>query len=680
MHVEGYESLVLVGSGGNAHVYKATQEETGKTVAVKVLRGGGSEAVSRRFERERLLMESLEKIDNIVPILDWGVTEAEDPYLVMPFYAGGSLEDEVLSGPMPWRDAVEITRKLAESVALAHAKRVVHLDIKPANVLLSNEGEPWLADFGIAEVMGHAATMSARMITPIYCPPERFNGAKPGELTDLYALTATLFALLAGAPPYVTPEMTAPMDVMRAITNEPVPVGDLPVDTPTSVINLIERGMAKNPADRPQSAIRLTALLEDVLAGRSVAAPSPVSIANAVPLKPVAKPKAAAPRYLVSMDLTIEPIEYRLQNQSRRPLVAAVLTAALIIGALGIALAETFADDGIPTASGVVTDRSLSEPATLDAISTPQRDDAGVAREVADGGEEPTTPEVTEEVPQADVEADSADSALEDTDQTSSPSLDTLIESSVEAAEVVSASDEAIAEEPAAPVVVSGEDAPEPAPQTTEATTTTTVAPAPTTTTSTTSTTPRTAPSTELTTTAPLTIAPTVAGPTTSIPKAELEAEFFASSGLDGSEQTLSFISVSVGEASVVTWDFGDGTVGTGERVSHTYANPGQYVVTITVSGPDGTDTARNEIRVASDTSEVDIPTDTVAPEALPSGPVAPEPVATETLPTNTVAPNTVAPTVAPDTVLPDTAVPDTVAPVVAPDAIAPDTVAPIDG
>lgn len=273
VEIEGYDDFALIGSGGNAHVYKATTLDSEEIVAVKVLHGGGDETVTRRFERERTLMSELDSIASVVPVHESGFLASGDPFLVMPLYEGGSLQDHVNAGPMPWRKAVSFMKPIADSIALAHAKRILHLDVKPANVLLDADNKPWLADFGIAETMGPTTSMSAKMMTPAYTPPERIGGGKPDERTDTYGLMATLFALLAGRQPFVTEGMDNVVAVATAVQNDPLPIEWLEDDVPDSVKNLLLRGMAKKPSDRPQNAIELVGLFEDVLEGRDVAPP-----------------------------------------------------------------------------------------------------------------------------------------------------------------------------------------------------------------------------------------------------------------------------------------------------------------------------------------------------------------------------------------------------------------------
>ena len=145
MDIEHYEDFSLVGAGGNAHVYSAAHSDTGEIVAVKVLRGGGDENVARRFERERQAMSTLVALDNVAPVLESGITPTGDPYIVMPLFDGGSLQQRVSAGAVPWREALELVRKVASAISNAHERRILHLDIKPANVLLDTEGEPYLA-------------------------------------------------------------------------------------------------------------------------------------------------------------------------------------------------------------------------------------------------------------------------------------------------------------------------------------------------------------------------------------------------------------------------------------------------------------------------------------------------------------------------------------------------------
>ena len=557
MQLDGFDGLELVGSGGNAHVYQASQSGTEEVVAVKILRGGGDEAVTRRFERERHLMNQLETIANVVPVYDAGITDSGDPYIVMPLYSGGSLQDRIADGPMEWRDAVEVTKTLAESIALAHAKRILHLDIKPANVLLNDEGTPWLADFGIAEMMGHTASMSAKMMTPAFTPPERLDGKKPGEQTDLYGLTATLYALLTAHAPYVTEGMTGPMGVMMAILREPLNLDLLPEETPGPVRNLLLLGMAKDPDDRPRSAIELVGLLEGVLNGESVPLPASLvadsadtrdssfdtvegltspgaTVATGGPNEFIVQPTVAASS---QRDVSIDPVSHALvpeRKSSRNLALVGAIVAVLLIGAGGLA-------------------------ALVLGGGSEQESAAGGDVVVAAAEAEVAIPE--EESPIGDVEEPEVLGAAAQVDESS----DAVSESQ----EIDDSADEDAVNDGSSsqPEAVQPEDTP--------------VQP-------------------------PLTVAqPAVTQPRSTVAQpAELEAGFVASAGPEGSEQTVSFRNITIGEASSYRWMFGDGGTSTQFAPSHTYSRPGTYSVTITATAADGsTDSATHSVRVDANTS-----------------------------------------------------------------------------
>ena len=276
VEISGYEDFSLVGSGGNAHVYSARRSNTDDVVAVKVLRGGGDPTVTRRFERERNAMASLELLDHVAPILESGTTPSGDPFLVMPLFDGGSLQERISDGPIPWREALVVVRKIANAVSEAHSRRILHLDIKPANVLLDSAGEPFLADFGIAEAMGTTASMSAQMFTPAYTAPERLDGAKPSEQTDVYGLGGLAYALLSGEAPFVLDQEMTPAAMILAVLHDDVSTVALSELSPPVVVELVGDTLSKAVEDRPQSAEELRDRIDEILDDDSLPALDPI--------------------------------------------------------------------------------------------------------------------------------------------------------------------------------------------------------------------------------------------------------------------------------------------------------------------------------------------------------------------------------------------------------------------
>ncbi len=262
--VEGLSEAEPVGEGGNAVVYRAREVDHDRWVAVKVLRGLGDEGALRRFDRERRAMGRLSEHEGIVTIYSSGFTEKGEPYLVMPLLPI-SLQDQLdRAGRTPWPEAAELMATVARTVHVAHEEGVIHRDLKPANILLSRGGAPLVADFGIATLTGRtiAAQSTAMTFTPSYSPPEVLEGAAPSKAADIYALGATLFALIAGAPPFTTDRDESVFALMQRIATQPVAdLRSLPV--PDRICAVIEEAMSKNPDHRFATAADFATALED---------------------------------------------------------------------------------------------------------------------------------------------------------------------------------------------------------------------------------------------------------------------------------------------------------------------------------------------------------------------------------------------------------------------------------
>ncbi len=252
--IDGLSDVSVIGSGGSATVYRARQEALDRTVAVKVVHAAWSIETRERFEHEREVMGRLSGHVAIVPIFATGMTTRGEPYLVMPFYARGSLFRLMKDrGPLPWREATFILETLAQTLADSHREGIVHRDVKPGNVMLTSHLQPRLSDFGITLPAGMPTSGSAIAYTPSYSPPEAFEAGSAQPTVDVYGLGATLWAMLAGRAPYTDPggsiEMTRIMERAKAGELEPPTA-----DTPQPLVDLINRAMATDPATRPADA------------------------------------------------------------------------------------------------------------------------------------------------------------------------------------------------------------------------------------------------------------------------------------------------------------------------------------------------------------------------------------------------------------------------------------------
>ncbi|MEM7272988.1 MAG: serine/threonine-protein kinase [Actinomycetota bacterium] len=259
--IDGLDQVSVIGTGGSATVYRARQPALDRIVAVKVVHAAWSMETRERFDREREVTGRLSGQAAIVPIFQTGITRRGEPYLLMPFYQRGSLFGLLRTrGPLPWREATFLIEGLARTVADCHADGVVHRDVKPGNVMLTRHAGPRLADFGITLPVGADTGAGAVAYTPSYSPPEAFRAGSVQPTVDVYALGATLWALLAGHPPHT--EVGQPVEVEavlhRASQGPPPPPT---ATTPGPLVELIDRAMAVAPADRPSDGTAFAAEL-----------------------------------------------------------------------------------------------------------------------------------------------------------------------------------------------------------------------------------------------------------------------------------------------------------------------------------------------------------------------------------------------------------------------------------
>ena len=260
--IVGLEAYQEIGTGGFATVYSALDVAFDRTVAVKVLTAVDDVAM-RRFERERLSMGRIDAHPNVVTPYGSGYTNPDGrPYIAMEYLARGSLETQLRSGPLSILTAIRYVVEVAGALGYAHNSGVLHNDIKPANILVSSTDVAKLGDFGISAIKEATATVAIGM-TMAHTPPETFaaDGSDArDERSDLYSLASTLFTLIAGCSPFeVAGGNNSPPAQMMRIISSPVPtVGHSQLD------QYLTRAMAKDPADRFQTAATFTTALEEL--------------------------------------------------------------------------------------------------------------------------------------------------------------------------------------------------------------------------------------------------------------------------------------------------------------------------------------------------------------------------------------------------------------------------------
>ena len=249
-----YHVIEPLGKGGMATVYKAFDSTLERNVAVKIIRSDaiiGDEQAQFlvRFQREARALAQLDH-PYILKVLDYG-EQAGIPYLVMPFVEGGTLKEK-MGRPMPYREAAALLAPIARALEYAHQLKIIHRDVKPANILISRSGAPILSDFGIAKMLGSdgATQLTATGIgigTPDYMAPEQWMG-KADQFTDMYSLGIVFFQMVTGHLPF---SAETPAAVLIKHMQDPLPRPSLFVPgMPEPVEQVLFKALAKNPENR----------------------------------------------------------------------------------------------------------------------------------------------------------------------------------------------------------------------------------------------------------------------------------------------------------------------------------------------------------------------------------------------------------------------------------------------
>ncbi|PND51178.1 MULTISPECIES: protein kinase [Rhodococcus] len=265
----GFEDAEQIGRGGFGMVYRCRQRALDRTVAVKILTVSLDEENLARFLREQRAMGRLTGHPNIVHVLQVGTTDSGRPYLVMPYYPQTSLDAWIRrQGPLSVDDALRMGVRLAGALDTTHRLGVLHRDVKPANVLLTEYGEPVLTDFGIAHIEGGFETETGAIIgSPAFTAPEVLSGERPSVASDIYGLGATLFAALTGHAAFERRQGEQVVAQFLRITTQPVP--DLRENGfPDDISRAVERAMDADPRRRPSTAAAFGHELQQIQVSR----------------------------------------------------------------------------------------------------------------------------------------------------------------------------------------------------------------------------------------------------------------------------------------------------------------------------------------------------------------------------------------------------------------------------
>ena len=331
---ERYRDPELVAHGGMAEVYRATDTSLGRTVAVKILDGrhAADETLRSRFTREAHAAARLSGEPGTVTIYDVGECD-ERPFIVMEYLTGGSLQDVLRrEGRQPPRSVLPWLEQAAQALDRAHARGIVHRDVKPANLLLDDDGNVHVADFGVATAAGLAPLTQTGTVlgTAGYLAPEQAEGRGTTPATDCYALAVVAFELLTGSRPFENENPTAEA---AAHMNAPVPsISRRAAGTPATADAVLERALAKDPARRYGSCAAFVAALRN-----AYAEDAGTTRAGALPV--------AAPR--------------------RRRLLVPALALLLLAAGLGAAVLATRGGGATSGVAGTMTVTRRGSPVTV---------------------------------------------------------------------------------------------------------------------------------------------------------------------------------------------------------------------------------------------------------------------------------------------------------------------------
>ncbi|MFN8464901.1 MAG: serine/threonine-protein kinase [Caldilineaceae bacterium] len=299
--IDKYTLMERIGSGGMAEVYKACQRPQDREVVVKLLHrhllAGGEQTA--RMQREMRIMARLQH-PNIVRIFDAGMA-GDQPYLVMEYLRGGTLGAYLKARQsIPVEQALDIAAQLADALAYAHRRGVIHRDIKPGNVLFDEAGgkRVLLGDFGLACLDGEAGdrlTVAGAMLgTPVYMSPEAVRGEECDMRSDVYSLGVVLYEMVTGTPPYLA---NTPYSMLQKLANEPLRrPREVNPALPENVEQLILRAVAKEPEERTATANELLGAIKAAQAALKAPTAVPAERSTARSTPPAAPGTALPPQ------------------------------------------------------------------------------------------------------------------------------------------------------------------------------------------------------------------------------------------------------------------------------------------------------------------------------------------------------------------------------------------------
>ncbi len=346
--IRRYELVEFLGAGGMGAVWLAERTDGGfdQRVALKLIkRGLDTDEVLRRFRRERQVLAQLEH-PNIARLIDGGATEDGRPYLVMEYVVGRPIDDWCDQRRLGIRERLQLFLSVCEAVQYAHSKLTVHRDIKPGNILITDDGQPKLLDFGLAKLLRDDGSPESllvtaagqRMLTPRYASPEQVRGEPVSTASDVYSLGVLLYELLAGHSPYHVKNRPQ-RDIEHAVTQiDPVRPSAVGMSHGRQPDDMPDSGSICERRSTTESALRrvIRGDLDTIILKALAKAPAErygtvAALADDLQRHLDAKPIAAAPESATA-------IMRKFVRRNKTFAVAVVVSISVLIGATAVSL------------------------------------------------------------------------------------------------------------------------------------------------------------------------------------------------------------------------------------------------------------------------------------------------------------------------------------------------------
>ncbi len=279
MRVGRYEILEIIGTGAHGRVARAHDPMIGRLVAVKLFpKELAHGEARRRFLQEARVVGQLSH-PSIITLHDMGIEESsQTPYLVMEFLDGQPLDRILDKGSIPFPKACAWAAEVASALGVAHRKGVIHGDVKPANMLITDDGRVKLMDFGMARLASHDSALTPLAGTPAYWCPEQIVGKPQDARSDLFSLGIVLYEMVTGQRPFDADSLQGICS--RVLSSTPLPPSHANPSVPAAFDNLVVRCLAKDPAARHASADSLADELYPLARCKPLPAPVPQSNGN----------------------------------------------------------------------------------------------------------------------------------------------------------------------------------------------------------------------------------------------------------------------------------------------------------------------------------------------------------------------------------------------------------------